>query len=69
MKRYQLIIDGMSCGHCVMSLKKELLKIPNIKVDDVKIDSAIVELEASNYAIDKLTKAIENAGYNVVSIQ
>jgi copper chaperone len=68
MKNYQLIINGMNCGHCVMSLKKELLKIPNIKVNDVKIGSANVELEESINAKEILTEAVEKAGYNVVLI-
>ncbi|MBI5020196.1 MAG: heavy-metal-associated domain-containing protein [Ignavibacteriales bacterium] len=69
MKTYQLIINGMNCGHCVNSLKKELLKIPNIKVNDVRVGSAVVELEESNTTKEILTKAIETAGYDVVSIQ
>ena len=69
MKRYRLTIGGMNCNHCVMSVKKELLKISNIKVNDVKIGSAEVEIAESNHAKEMLTEAIEKAGFNVVSIQ
>ena len=66
---YRLVIDGMNCGHCVMSVKKELLSIPNIKINDVKIGSAVVELEESRAAEEMLTKAVEKGGYKIASIQ
>ena len=38
-----LTIQGMSCQHCVMHVKKELSKIASVK--DVKIGSAVVEID------------------------
>lgn len=69
MKTYQLSIDGMTCGHCVMSVKNELSKIPALKIKDVKIGSAVVETEDSADVNKKLTAAVEEAGYSVISIQ
>ena len=31
MKQETLKIEGMSCGHCVMAVKKELSKLENVK--------------------------------------
>lgn len=69
MKTYQVTIDGMTCGHCVMSVQKELSKIPALNIKEVKIGSALVESEESNDVKEKLVSAVEKSGYSVVSIQ
>ncbi|MEW5799735.1 MAG: heavy-metal-associated domain-containing protein [Bacteroidota bacterium] len=62
-------IDGMTCGHCVMSIKKELSKIPALNIKEVKIGSAVIETEESAAVEEKLSRAVEEAGYIVTSIQ
>jgi len=69
MKTHTLNIQGMSCGHCVMSVKKELSKLADVTIKDVKIGSAIVEANESASTREMLKKAVEEAGYSVVSIQ
>lgn len=69
MKTYTLTIQGMSCGHCIMAVKKELSKISAWNVKEVKIGSAVVEAEETPTLREELSKAIEEAGYSVVSIQ
>ena len=66
MKTKELKIEGMSCGHCVMSVKKELSKLSNMKVEDVQIGSARVQVDEAAVTDEQLTKAIENAGYRLV---
>ena len=40
--RYE--IEGMTCGHCVLTVKKTLAKVPGVlAVDQVKIGEAVVE--------------------------
>ena len=67
MKTQQLIIDGMSCGHCVMSVKKELLKVDGLKVENVEIGKAVVQYDESKVNRNTLEKAITEAGYRLVS--
>ena len=62
----ELKIEGMSCNHCVMAVKKELSKLENVKVEDVKIGSAKVEYDESKVDEKVLSAAIEEAGYKVV---
>jgi len=59
-------IEGMSCGHCVMAVKKELSKLP-IKIKDVSIGSAEVEYDSSKVNSDEIYKAIKDAGYSVTN--
>lgn len=55
-------IDGMSCGHCVMAVKKELSKL-DLKVKDVKIGSADLEYDENKVSHEDIKKAVEEAGY------
>ena len=61
-------IEGMSCNHCVAHVREALEAIDGVKVMDVSLDNknALVETEVNN---DVLTKAIEEEGYDVKSIE
>ncbi len=58
-------IDGMSCQHCVMEVKKEIQKL-EIKNLEVKIGEASVEFDEKILSEDDIIQAIVNAGYIVV---
>lgn len=60
-----LKISGMSCGHCVMGVKKALGAIPGIQVVDVQIGTAKYE---GNVDIETVKSAIEEEGYEVVAV-
>lgn len=60
----QLKIEGMSCGHCVRSVKEALESVEGVKSADVSLEqkSAAVEHEAD---IAALIHAVEEEGYRV----
>ena len=64
-----LTIEGMSCGHCSARVEKALnaLEGVNAKVD-LKAKTATVELSAE-IGDDVLKAAVEDAGYEVVSVK
>ena len=64
MKSEKIEIKGMSCGHCVMAVQKELYQLP-IKVKNVQIGSAEVEYDESKVDKKEIFSAIEKAGYEV----
>ena len=59
-------IEGMSCQHCVMAVKKEIQKL-DVQNLDVKIGEAIVEFDESKVNEDKIKNAVKEAGYIVVN--
>ena len=67
MKTQEFIIEGMSCGHCVMAVRKELSRLDNVKIDDVQIGKAKVEFDETRIQESIIINAIEEAGYKVVS--
>ena len=63
MKRLDLTIDGMSCGHCVASVKKELQKLPGVDVEEVRIGGATLLVDETRTDEEKISDAIAAAGY------
>lgn len=61
----KVTIKGMSCQHCVASVKEALEKIPGIKSVDVNLDKgeANYKGEASQ---DSVEAAIKKIGFEVV---
>lgn len=67
MKEKEFKVEGMSCGHCVMAVKKELLKLDKVKIDDVQIGKVKVSYNENEIGEDIIKKAIEEAGYTVLN--
>ena len=65
MKTQKLTIEGMHCGHCVMSVRKELSKIENLVVQDVQIGTARVQFDETQVKESDLAKAVDEAGYRL----
>ncbi len=63
----EIKIEGMSCGHCEMAVRKELSKLDNVKVRNVKIGQAVVEYDETKVNEKMLYNAVEEAGYKVVN--
>jgi copper ion binding protein len=60
-----LKIDGMSCQHCVMRVRKAVDELPGVSQADVNIGSARVTYDESKIKVADLERAIEKAGYKV----
>ncbi|RMG02661.1 MAG: copper chaperone [Nitrospirae bacterium] len=66
MAELNLKIDGMSCQHCVMRVKKAIDGIDGVSASDVSIGAAKVAYDESKTDADTISKAVENAGYRVL---
>jgi len=60
-----IIIDGMSCQHCVMAVKKEIQKL-DVQNLEVKIGEALVEYDENKVSEKNIQQAIVDAGFVVV---
>jgi copper chaperone len=69
MLQKELFIDGMSCNHCVMHVKKALQQVTGIKVIDVQIGKAKIEIDEQMVAVKQLSDAVQDAGYVLRSTQ
>lgn len=69
MKIQELKIEGMSCNHCVMAVKKGLEKLHDIIVEKADIGYAKIQYDDTKITKDDLTKAVDEAGYKLVEIR
>ncbi len=63
MDSLHLEIDGMSCGHCVSSVKKALDAVDGVSVDAVRVGSADVRYDPETTSADTVLEAVAEAGY------
>jgi len=63
MTRTSLKIEGMSCGHCVASVKKALERLDGVTVRNVAVGSATVEYNPDVSSPEKIAEAVSDAGY------
>ena len=68
----ELSVDGMTCGHCVMSVKEELGEIPGVKNVDVILNSGATSKGTvlTDTPLDDaaLSDAVSEAGFTLVGI-
>ncbi len=58
-------IEGMSCQHCVMRVKKALDAIKGIIEANIMIGSASIKYDESKVERKDIDSAIEKAGYKI----
>lgn len=65
-----LNIDGMACNHCTSAVKDCLEKIDGVEKANVSLEekNAVVVLN-KEVSDDTLKNAVENQGFNVISIK
>jgi copper chaperone CopZ len=63
-----LVIDGMSCGHCIKAVTMALQDLPGVEVKDVSVGQAIVDADDAVVTVAQLKTAIEEAGFTLVSL-
>ena len=68
----ELSVDGMTCGHCVMSVSEELSEIPGVKNVDVILNSGatskVTVLTDTPLDDAALSDAVSEAGFTLTGI-
>ena len=63
MEKLSLVIEGMSCGPCVSSVKQALAATPGVRVEDVSVGAATVAYDAATTTPERIVGAVSAAGY------
>ena len=68
MEKTTLHVEGMSCQHCVMSVKKAIEELSGIKTAAVDLGKKTVDIEydPAKSTLDKIREAITAQGFEVV---
>ena len=65
----KILVEGMSCGHCVNHVREALKEIGATEVE-VSLERKLATAELADGVTDEAIKAaIEDAGYDVVGIE
>ena len=67
MSETTLNIEGMSCQHCVMRVKKAIGVLPGVIDSQVDVGTAKITYDDTKVRKSDLSKAVEEAGYKVTN--
>lgn len=62
-ERINLIIEGMTCEHCVRAVRGRLEKTPGVAVEQVNVGSAVIRIDPATASLDDVQDAISDEGY------
>ncbi len=65
MREIVIRIEGMSCEHCVMQVRKALETLGGIRDSEVSLGTAAVHFDETRVKREDIEAAIEAAGYTV----
>lgn len=68
MEKTVLVVDGMSCDHCVKAITKAVGALPGVSAVAVDLSSKTVTVEHDlvQAPIDKIKYQIEEQGYDII---
>lgn len=64
----KLIVDNMSCNHCVKAVTKAINEIDAKAIVTVDLAKKEVTIEGGTISQEDAIKAIDNAGYQFVGV-
>lgn len=63
MDTVNLVVEGMSCQHCVASVKNRLGALPGVENVDVSLESGKVKVVGNGIAAPFIIREIDTLGY------
>ena len=60
-------VHGMTCSHCVLSVREEVSEVPGVRVVDVDLTSGRVTVTSENISDEAIRDAVAEAGYEVAA--
>jgi copper chaperone len=67
MAEISLKIDGMSCQHCVASVKKAIDSVDGVNSSDIAVGAAKVVYDEVKTSEGSIIYAVQSAGYSVIN--
>jgi len=60
-------VSGMTCSHCVISVREEVSEVEGVDAIDVNLASGRLTVEGQGFSDDAVRAAVAEAGYEVAS--
>jgi copper chaperone len=61
------IISGMTCDHCVLSVREEVSELAGVRNVDVDLPSGRMTVSGEGISDEAVRAAVDEAGYEVAS--
>ncbi|HEV2814386.1 MAG TPA: heavy-metal-associated domain-containing protein [Solirubrobacteraceae bacterium] len=58
-------VTGMTCAHCVMSVREEVSEVPGVTGVDVDLASGRMTVSGEGFSDEAVENAVAEAGYEV----
>jgi copper chaperone len=67
MEKVTLMVQGMSCGHCVKAIEGSVGELKGVSIVKVNLEDSKVDVEynASEVTLDTIKETIDDQGYDV----
>lgn len=59
-------VEGMTCGHCEMSVQEEVGEITGVTSVNADHNTGAVTVEGSDFTDEQVSAAVAEAGYKLV---
>ena len=59
-------VAGMTCSHCVLSVREEVSEVTGVDAVDVDLVSGRVRVSGGGFSDEAVREAVAEAGYEVV---
>ena len=69
MSKIEIKVEGMTCGHCAMSVTNELATLQGVESVNVDHAAGTATVEATGVSNEELEAAVTEAGYKAVGFQ
>ncbi|MDD2378052.1 MAG: copper chaperone CopZ [Bacilli bacterium] len=69
MEKIVLQVEGMSCDHCVKSIKKSVNELPGVAQVEVSLSdkTVMVEYDNTKVKVEQIKSVIEEQGYEIIA--
>ena len=68
MNQREYLVEGMTCSHCVLSVREEVSEVPGVRAVDVDLASGRLTVSTDgDVSDDAVRAAVADAGYEVAA--
>lgn len=60
-------VEGMTCGHCVASVREEVSDVAGVAAVEVDLVSGRMVVNGENFTDEAVRNAVEQAGYGLAT--
>jgi copper chaperone len=63
----QYRVEGMTCAHCVLSVREEVSEVAGVTAVDVDLPSGRLTVSGERFGDDEVAEAVADAGYRIAA--